>query len=135
MTVALRRYVRRHFAWLSPSDAESLFQALNLTEMIFLYKRLSDDERGAFLAHIGAVESKFDWRDAQLPDGYGFERLSDGEDSAELAEFLSRTVPLGLQRKDPRKRFWAIHDLPERWKTGRAYGALRRFAMRIGGRG
>lgn len=126
----LQLFVRRHYGCMSPSDVEDLFQALNLTVMRFLYERAPHDERAAFLAHIGAVESKFDWRDAQLPDGYRFERLTNGEGSTEFAEFLSRAVPLDLQRNDARKRFWAIHDLPER-----AYGALRGFAMRIGRRG
>jgi hypothetical protein len=89
---ALQRFIRREYGFMGRLEAEDLFQALNLTLMRFLYKGLSDDERAAFLARIGAVEAKFDWRDAQIPDGYRFKRLFERCDSKTFYNFKGDSV-------------------------------------------
>ncbi|MCC3246183.1 hypothetical protein LG047_12770 [Methylocystis sp. WRRC1] len=75
---ALLRYVRKNFDHLTSADVESLYQALLGVQIVWLFRRLDAARRRDFLRHIGVPADSFDWRDADLPAAYRFERLGEG---------------------------------------------------------
>lgn len=77
-TDPLLRYVRKHFPYLPPAEAEDFYQALIQAHVTWFFARLSPQEKRDFLRYIGVPIDTFDWRDARLPAAYRFERLGEG---------------------------------------------------------